>query len=274
MERLQAALEKARTKRAGEQGAKPVAPRGRAAPTANSAIGDAWAAIPQHSIDAARLRLNRIVALAGGRDATPIDLLRTKMLHQMRQNNWRRMAVTSPDAGCGKTTICMNLAASLARQSEMRTILIELDMRRLALAELLGIKNGASFFDVIEGRASFAEQAVRLGENVLISANTTRPSNPSELLSSTGMARLIEEIETTYRPDIMIFDMPPMLMTDDSLAFLDRVDCALLVAAAEKTSVSQVDLCERDLAAQTSFLGVVLNKCRYSNGTGYDYSYY
>ena len=116
---------------------------------------------------------------------------------------------------------------------------------------------------MVEGKVAFADQALRLNENVIVSVNTTHASEPSELMASSAMKRLIEEIEATYRPDVVMFDMPPMLVTDDNLAFFDKVDCALLVAAAESTTVAQVDVCERDLATQTSLLGVILNKCRY-----------
>ena len=58
--------------------------------------------------------------------------------------------------------------------------------------------------------------------------------------------------------------MPPMLMSDDAMAFLPHVDCVLLVAAAEKSRLDEVDKCEQELAEQTNVLGVVLNKCRYT----------
>ena len=71
----------------------------------------------------------------------------------------------------------------------------------------------------------------------------------------------------------MIFDMPPMLMSDDMMAFARHVDCVLLVAGAESTTVKEIDICEQDLASQTNVMGVVLNKCRYM-GSEYDYGYY
>ena len=71
----------------------------------------------------------------------------------------------------------------------------------------------------------------------------------------------------------MIFDMPPMQAGDDVMAFASRVDCVLLVAAAEETTIKQVDLCERNLATQTNVLGVILNKCRYM-GDEDSYGYY
>ena len=65
--------------------------------------------------------------------------------------------------------------------------------------------------------------------------------------------------------------MPPMLVSDDLMAFVPHLDCVLLVAAAERTRLDEVDKCEQDLAEQTNVLGVVLNKCRYM---GEDYGYY
>ena len=273
MERLQAALEKARATRTGaapkQARAGTVAKRrGRAAE-----VDEAWNAVRRVEVRAERMRRNRVVALAGGQDAASIDMLRTKMLQQMRQSGWRRVAVTSPGSACGKTTIALNLAASMARQAELRTVLIDLDLRRPALAKLLNIRNQPSFWDVIQGRAEFAEQAVRFDENVIVSVNAAPAPNPSELLASSATVSTIEQIEAIYRPDVIMFDMPPMLVTDDNLAFLDNVDCALLVAAAESTTVAQVDVCERDIAAQTNFLGVILNKCRYHSSAGYEYGY-
>ncbi len=274
MERLQAALEKARASRTGPASPRPEQQRAAPHRPRAAAVEEAWAAVHHHPVRADRMRGNRIVALAGGRDSSAVDMLRTKMLQQLRQNNWRRVAITSPGSACGKTTVAINLAASMARQSELRTVLLDLDMRRPAMAKLLGLRDRPSFWDVVEGRVSFGEQAVKLNDNVIVSVNTAPAPEPSELMANSAMKRVIEQIEATYQPDIVMFDMPPMLVTDDNIAFFDKVDCALLVAAAESTTVAQVDVCERDLASQTSLLGVILNKCRYLDPAGYDYSDY
>ena len=73
------------------------------------------------------------------------------------------------------------------------------------------------------------------------------------------MGRLKQDL----KPHVVLVDLPPMLSSDDALSFLSNVDCALLVVAAEETNVPQIDVCERDLAGKTNFLGIVLNKCRY-----------
>ena len=61
----------------------------------------------------------------------------------------------------------------------------------------------------------------------------------------------------------MIYDLPPMLQSDDVMAFLPHLDCVLLVAGAEKSRLDEVDKCEKDLAEHTNVLGVALNLCRY-----------
>ena len=153
-------------------------------------------------------------------------------------------------------------------------MVFDMDMRRPTLARVLGHRGTESLWQVFDGSASFSEQAVRIGDNLALGLNYHPARNPSELLSSIQTAERLAEIERAYRPDIVLYDMPPMLMTDDNIAFADNVDAAMLIAAAGSTTVKQIDVCERDLAAHTNFLGVVLNKCRFTDGTyGYDYNY-
>lgn len=74
----------------------------------------------------------------------------------------------------------------------------------------------------------------------------------------------MRSLKPKLAPDVVIFDLPPMLANDDVAAFLPNVDCAILVVAAEQTTRAEVDLCERELSQKTNLLGVVLNKCRYA----------
>ena len=233
----------------------------------------AWQALPLLQPDPARMGDNRIVAFSGGHEAVSFDVMRTKLLQQMRAHNWRRVAITSPSPGCGKSTIALNLAFSIARQAEMRTVLAELDLRRPSLAAMLGIQGRKSFAHVLQGRANFAEAAVRYGDGLALAVNDGPVRNPAELLHGSAVPTALATIEANYAPDLMLFDMPPMLVSDDTMAFMSHVDAVLLIAAAETTTIKEVDACERELASQTNVMGVVLNKCRYM-GPEYGYSYY
>jgi Mrp family chromosome partitioning ATPase len=290
MEKIQSALAKARAERAAKTTDTQTVPNSAAAasenppaaaphvqpprPAAdNAALNETWKALSVLTLKPKLMKKNRIVALQGGREAAGIDMMRTRVLQQMRDNGWRRLAITSPTASCGKSTIAVNLAMSLQRQPDLRTVLVELDLRRPALTRMLGITEDMSFAHVLEGSRPFEENALRYGPNLAISANQRSWRDAAELLGGAHIPEALSKIETTYAPDVMIFDMPPMLVSDDMMAFARHVDCVLLISGAESTTVKEVDICETDLASQTNVMGVVLNKCRYM-GPEYGYGYY
>lgn len=307
MERIQIALEKARARRAGQGTAAPAAaeqaqvattaavaprpapsmapippvPNGTAAspvPLPPSGpvsikVKENWRTLPEFSPRPALMIRHRILGYAGGREAGAIDMMRTKILQEMRRNGWRRMAVTSPNAGCGKTTTCLNLAFSLARQPNQRTILADLDMRRPGLAQMLGLKTPQSIASVIAGHDTSADHLQRYGMNLAFGTNSTPVRNPAELLQGAEIGPALARIEIDYDPTVVIFDLPPMMMCDDMIAFAPHVDCVLLLAAAESTTMDDLDRCERELSGVSNVLGVVLNKCRY-NDPSYGYGYY
>ncbi len=259
MEKIQAALAKARQ----ERGSAP-RPAPRYVTPANMAQTPAvWEALSPYEPDAKQMQRRRIVTEHGGKEATYFDMMRTKVLQQMKANNWKRLAITSPRPSCGKSTVSANLAFSLARQNEVQTVLAEMDMRRPSLSDILNIRSQAGFGDVLAGQASFADQALCYNKNLAISVTPNPVRNPAELIQSNGAERQIAAIEADYKPDIMIFDMPPMLGSDDVMAFVGKVDCVLIVAAAESTTTKEIDLCEREIASQSNVMGVILNKCRY-----------
>jgi len=275
MEKLQEALQKARARRAGA----PVSPQGGpaspAAPQRTTSVDQAWATLDPLQPNREALIKNRIVSYDAGVDATHFDILRTKVLLQMRKNNWTRLAVTSPTSSCGKTTTACNLAVGLSRQPDVRTMLLELDLRRPNVANLMGQKPERDITSMLTGQISFGDQAIRVRDNVAISMARRPSTDPTKYMLSQQTEDTLRQIEATYKPDIMIFDLPPLLLSDDTRAFLNNVDCALMVARAEKTSVSQIDACEREIAEHTNMLGVVLNQCRHiDESAGYGYETY
>lgn len=272
MEKIQAALGKARMARS--QGpSKTAKPAFAPVPKRSTSADDAWNALPPLQLDARQLANHRVLSYENGKGAADIDMLRTRVLQQMRANGWRRLAITSPSAACGKSTISLNLAFSLQRQPDVRTLLLEIDLRRPSLNKILGGKSEMNFAQVLDGTRKFEESAVRFGTNLAIATNHTPWRDASELLSRTQTGAVLTELEEVYQPDLIIFDTPPMLVSDDMMSFTSQIDCALLVAGAESTTVREVDICERDLASQTNVMGVVLNKCRYM-GPEYGYGDY
>jgi Mrp family chromosome partitioning ATPase len=269
MERIQAAIQKAKEQRAAQA---PRPAEGRAAWTAPRPRGPAWEALEPFVPDPAVMRTNRIVTFER-RDPVhaTFDMMRTKTLRMMRDKGWTTLGVTSPTAGCGKTTVGLNLAFSLAHQPDMRTMLMDLDLRRPAVAKHIGLGVQQSMASVLQGSRGFAENFVRVGDNLAIGTSARGIRSASEILQHAATGRALAELRAEFQPDILICDLPPMLVNDDVLAFLPHVDCVLLVAAAERSRLDEIDKCEQDLADQSNVLGVILNKCRFP---GEDYGYY
>ena len=273
MERIQSAIEKARAERQRPKGSRRSATSGLASPEARS-DGGVWSELRAFVPDGRHLEAQRVVTQGSGQWAAPFDVMRTKLLIQMRNNGWKRLAVTSPGSGCGKTTLTLNLAFSLARQAELRVMVVELDLHRPSMARILHVRPKHSLADVLSGEGE--PDILRYGSNLAFVLGSGPLGQSAELLNSPEAAKVLDALQARYQPDIVIFDMPPMLLTDDTIAFIDKVDCAILVGAAEKTTVAEIDVCEQDLAAHTKVVGVVLNKCRYlesSEGYGYGGSY-
>lgn len=237
-----------------------------------------WQPLATFAPSASHMARQRVIGPDGGlgsaEGAAVFDMLRTKVIQQMRANGWRRLAITSPSSHCGKTTVALNLAFALAKQAEVHTILAEMDLRRPSIAAKLGVSGRNGFASVLAGITDFADVAMRPRTNLALAMNFAKARNTSELLQSSQTGKVLSDIEQRFAPDLMIFDMPPMLRTDDTIAFMGQVDCVLLVAGAEATTLDEIDTCENDLSLQTNVLGVVLNKCRYMDGDAGDASYY
>lgn len=273
MERIQKAIAKARASRGSALSQVPYLPQGIVPGASETSVKEVWTALKPYVPNEERLTRARITTLTGGQEASAFDVMRTKVLQTMRSNNWRRLAITSPSPSCGKSTVALNLAFSLARQQEIRTAVFELDLRRPSLSATLGVNISHSVTDVLTGQVGFENQALCFQNNLALSLCTGAVRNPAELLHSAVIPIELSAIEKRYNPDLVIFDMPPMLVSDDMMAFAGQVDCVLLIAAAEATTIKEIDLCERELVQQTNFMGVVLNKCRHM-GKEYGYSYY
>lgn len=267
MEKLQKALSNARLKREGSAPLK--RRRVNATYKQNSGSADeipfppAWDKLSVYEPDPDLLISNRIITLNAQPEANPFDVLRTKVFLLMQQNGWKRLGITSPNKGCGKTVTACNLAVGFSRQKEVKSLLLDLDLRRPSIASTLGYKPKHDTKEVLLGEVTAEEQMVRLRSNVAISMAKHPVHDPTQILLSQQAHNAFDDIQRDFDPDIMIFDLPPMLVTDDARAILPKFDCALIVARAEQTRVSQLDVCEREVAELTNVLGVVLNNCRH-----------
>lgn len=263
MERLQMAMEKARAHRSGLGEA--LMRSAALDPPPLATRETRWQGLEPIETYRAVMERNRVVTYVGGAESAPYDLLRTRILQQAREHQWRRIALVSPEAGSGKTTTAANLAFCFARQRESKTLVIDLDLRRPGLAGVLGQTCRSSMADVLEGRRLFADVARRYGDNLAFGLGGEATLHSAELLQSRRAAGVLDHVDKTFVPDITLYDLPPMAGSDDALAFLRNVDCALMIVEAERTPLARIDQAERQLAELTEVMGIVLNKCRHAD---------
>ncbi len=191
-----------------------------------------------------------------------IDQLRSKILHGLAQQGWKRIAVTSPTHGCGKSFVAANLALSLARRPTSRTALIDLDLRRPHLANLLGLQDAPDLTEFLTGEQPLESIFRRYGRTLALGLNSTPVEMAAELLHSPDSALALSAMVEQLDPEVVIYDMPPALGTDDLLAIAPSVDAVLLVVDGTKTSPEDVRACERLFESRLPLLGVVLNRAQ------------
>ena len=265
MERIRAAIQKARETRTGQ----PAPPPGRVRGQLQQDIppqtgGGVWDELEVFRPRLDLMAKNRIVTFDQKDNAhVPFDMMRTRVLSACRKNGWAVVGITSPTPSCGKTVTSINLAFSFARQKDARTILIDADLRRPMVAEDLGVTATHSMGRFLSGGERIEDHFLSYGETLAIGTNHRRSLHAAEILQDSKATEAMAMLRDTLKPTVVIVDMPPMMATDDVMAFIPNLDAILLVAAAGQSKMRDVDDCERELSERTNVMGVVLNKCRY-----------
>ena len=187
-------------------------------------------------------------------------MLRTQVLQRMNANGWNVLAITSPGPCEGKTVTALNLAITTAREVNHTVLLVELDLRRPTLHHLLGYDAGPGITDYLLRDMPLSQVMFNPGIDRLVVIPAGSPSDrSSELLSSPRMIDLVRELKERYPRRLVLFDVPPLLTSDDGLAFVPYVDAALLVVAEGQTSYEDVELA-KNMLASTHLVGAVLNR--------------
>lgn len=214
-------------------------------------------------LDPRHLESRRIIAHDDAdHRARSFDMLRTQVLQSMDQKNWKILGITSPSPGCGKTVTAINLALSIARQSERAALLVDLDLQKPQVAASLGIDCAAGVLSVLQNQTALSDAIVRAevaGAQLAVLPAEASTSKSSALITSRAMATLLQQIKSRYRDHTVILDLPPMLASDDVIALMPQLDCALLVAAIGTTTPGEMAECNSHLQA-AQVLRIVLNK--------------
>jgi capsular exopolysaccharide synthesis family protein len=254
MEKLQSAMDRFKA-----QQATPTSPRSTAPHAAPPAI--VYSRTKSIVIQEDVLRGHRILT---GHDAPFADvykILRTQVLHRLRENGWNMLGVTSPRDGAGKTLTAINLAIATATEPTQTVLLVDADLRAPRLREEFGLEQGPGLTEFLLDGRPIEELLLYPGLGKLILLPGGRGTEQSaELLASPRMTALGKELKHRYASRVVIFDLPPVLDRADVLAFGPQLDALLLVVEDGKTSESDLQHALQILKGSAPILGTVLNK--------------
>ncbi|MEZ5543262.1 MAG: CpsD/CapB family tyrosine-protein kinase [Pseudomonadota bacterium] len=259
MERIKQALEKARQERQNVQGGNVVQPL---PPSPEATPGSGQALTTAVSLNENILRDHRIIAgLPPGPFTEAYNLLRTRLLQTFKEHGWNTLAITSPGISAGKTLTAINLAISIAREVDYTVLLVDANLQQPGLTDYFGLPRRKGLSDYLTSEVAVSELLIKPGivDRLVVLPGGQPLANSSEMLTSPKMGRLVEEMKARYPSRIIIFDLPPLLTSSDTLAFAPHVDAALLIV---EEGVTQKDELQRavELLSVTNIVGTVLNK--------------
>lgn len=197
------------------------------------------------------------------------------------------VVVTSAMQGEGKSITATNLAISYA-QTDRKVVLVDCDLRRPKMARLLQINNPIGLSNVLMDPVLMPFGIVPSGiDNLDVLLSGDIPPNPSELLSSPRMQKLLDELRKKY--DFVILDTPPVNLVIDAVVLAAKSDGVLFVVRAGRSERGGVVHAVEQLEyAKAKILGFALNGVgpegsrysygkyrnrRYGYGYGYGYGY-
>lgn len=165
-----------------------------------------------------------------GAVAESIRTLRTRILHPYAGKVPRSLLVTSATPGEGKSFICANLAISLAQGMDNHCLLVDCDLRRPAQHTFFGLDNKAGLSDYLQHRKQLPDLFVSSGiEKLSILQGGSLSINPAELLGSSFMTSLVDELVSRYEDRIVLLDSPPLHAASETAILAQHVDGVILV---------------------------------------------
>jgi Mrp family chromosome partitioning ATPase len=173
----------------------------------------------------------------------------------------RTMAVTSGMRDEGKTTVICNLSIALASLSRGRRVaLVDLDLRKPSIAEVLGIKDGCGIEQVLFGKSSLDEARVSVGRPQIDIYPAYEPQRAAhEIFVLPRFTETIQELSNIY--DVVLVDTPPTLLVPDTTLILSQVSACLPIARVGRTRARAFRQM-LDLLPRKQILGELMNGAR------------
>jgi exopolysaccharide/PEP-CTERM locus tyrosine autokinase len=235
-------------------------------------------------LDLARMRDLGMVTAAGGRTRLLEDfrLIKRPLLQRAfaergpNDKPGNLIMLTSALPGEGKTYCAINLAMSIAMELDHTVLLVDADVARPSVLRTLGLPAHRGLMDILlDDKLDMADVMLRTNVDTLsiLPAGTNTP-RATELLASSTMSNLVNEIANRYPDRIVIFDSPPLLLTSESRVLASHMGQIVMVVEAQTTTQHAVQEALHQLQGCPN-VNLIYNKTREFPGIEetYDYHY-
>jgi tyrosine-protein kinase Etk/Wzc len=183
--------------------------------------------------------------------------LQNNILYSRPDESLKTIMITSSQQGEGKSTSALNLASTLT-EAQKRVLIVDADLRRTKIHKLAGLRKSPGLLDVIfeDQPLEACIQATDQRGVYLLSAGS-KPPNPSEVLRSNKVARMIHKLREEF--DYIIVDTPPLGVVGDAAPLLKLMDGVILVAKFKKTQIDSLQKLIEDMERlKAPILGTIL----------------
>lgn len=230
---------------------------------------------PPFRIDAARrepvspetLKRNNVIAGLDGDDrANAFRVLRVRVLQKMLEEDWGALGMTSAVGGDGKSLMAANLAVSIALDMNQSVLLVDLDLKRPSIHKAFGLDAHVGLSDYLTDRCGLEECLIDPGvERLTILPQAATLEHSSEILALPKARELMRTLRRNNQNLLIIYDMPPLLCSDDALVILPGVDASILVVQEGKSEEGDIERA-LDLLSGHNWMGTVLNRSKRAMG--------
>ena len=198
--------------------------------------------------------------------------IRTSVMFSSAVEGARSVLVTSTQPSEGKSVVAANLAISLAHAG-LRVLLVDADMRKPRIHELMNVKQDPGLSSLIVGRAKANEVVQKTGTaNLWVMPAGPNPPNPAELLGSTRFIQLVKAFGDHF--DWVVIDSPPVMAVTDPSVVAHRTTGVIFVIGSEQVNRHKaLTAVQRLQASKAKILGAILNRANVERNPYY-YSHY
>jgi len=204
---------------------------------------------------------NRCVSMFPSREEVEAyRVLRTQILNRTRESGGNLIMITSALPGEGKTLTAINLALTFAREFQQTALLVDCDLRKQSIHEVLGYESDKGLVDHLVGECPVGDLFVWPGvEKLTIISGGGTINESSEIIGSLRMKELVADMKSRYPERYIFFDVPSVLIGADALTFSLLVDFIVMVVQADKTPLGEVNKAAQ-MIPREKLLGLVLNR--------------